>query len=123
MVIVGYRAGSSSGVSLSVVTEIPIEWHDVIVSNESLEKATMLVGTSQSYKATVTDDAGNAIESWFSVRLVAVDGGGNKTTLAEVSFAPDIYDPNTKEVQIAFNAPPVGDYTVKLEWDEQTEPY
>ena len=120
MVIVGYRGGSSSGVSLTVET---IVWHDVVVSNERLERSTMLEGESQSYKATVVDDAGNAIKSWFSVRLVAIDGGGNKTTLAEVSFAPDIYDSSTKEVTIAFNAPPVGDYTVKLEWDDQIEPY
>ena len=120
MVLIGYRGGSSSGVSLTVET---VEWHDVIVSNERLEKSVMLEGESQSYRATVTDENGNAIQSWFSVRLVAIDSNGNKTTLAQVSFAPDIYDPDTKEVSIAFNAPPAGSYTVKLEWDDQIEPY
>jgi len=121
MVIVGYRGGSSSGVSLTVET---IVWHDVVVSNERLERSTMLEGESQSYRATVTDENGNAIQSWFSVRLVAIDTAtGDKWKLAEVSFAPDIYDPDTKEVSISFGAPPEGDYTVKLEWDEQIEPH
>jgi len=121
MAIIGYRGGSSSGVSLTVETVV---WHDVVVSNERLEKSTMLEGESQSYIATVTDENGNAIQSWFRVRLAAYDSSGNRWgTLAEVSFAPDIYDPDTKEVRIAFNAPPAGNYTVKLEWDEQIEPY
>lgn len=119
MSLIGYRGGSSTGVPLTVGS---VEWHDVIVTNERLERSTMMEGESQSYRATVTDDVGNAIQSWFSVRLVAVDSNGNKIKLAEVSFAPDIYNPDTKEVAIAFQAPPAGQYTVKLEWDDQIQP-
>ena len=125
MVLIGYRGGSSSGVSLTVTTETAeeIEWHDVFVSNERLEKSVMKVGEWQSYKATVVDDAGNALPEWFCVRLVAVDSSGNKIKLSEVCFAPDVYNPSTKEVAIAFQAPQeVGTYTVRLEWDDQTQP-
>ena len=120
------------------------EIHDVVVSNERLEKSVMLVGESQTYRATVTDENGDAIPyEDFCVRLMIkpVSIGGEPSNLppfclAEVCFAPDVYDRDTKEVAIAFTIKDTtlaligchdaivaegktGEFEVYLEWDDQ----
>ena len=123
------------------------EIHDVIVSNERLEKSVMAVGVdygeSQTYRATVTDENGNPLPENFCVRLMIkpVSIGGEPSDLppfclAEVCFAPDVYDRNTKEVAIAFTIKDTtlaligchddivaegktGEFIVYLEWDDQ----
>ena len=117
--------------------------HDVIVSNERLEKSVMQLGEWQSYKATVTDENGNQLFQTFCVRLmvrlirVGILEPEDKpsTPVAEVCFAPDVYDPDTKEVSIAFTidettlmnlgcyseflAQKEAELEVYLEWDYQ----
>jgi len=119
------------------------EIHDVIVSNERLEKSVMQLGEWQSYKATVTDENGNPLLENFCVRLMvrlisvgpfeSVDKPS--TSVAEVCFAPDVYDRDTKEVAIAFTIDETtlmklgcyeqfsvygeAELEVYLEWDDQ----
>jgi len=116
------------------------EIHDVIVSNERLEKSVMRLGEWQSYKAKVTDENGNAIPyEDFCVRLmikpITVNGEPSDlppVKLVEVCFAPDIYNKDTKEVAIAFTVNEVtlaelgchdefewGVFKIYLEWDDQ----
>ena len=120
------------------------EIHDVVVSNERLEKSVMVVGVdygeSQTYRATVTDENGDAIPyEDFCVRLmikpITVNGEPSDLppiSLADVCFAPDIYDKNTKEVAIAFAVKEYtlaelgchdefewGEFNIYLEWDDQ----
>ena len=118
--------------------------HDVIVSNERLEKSVMQLGEWQSYKATVTDENGNQLFQTFCVRLmvrlirVGILEPEDKpsTPVAEVCFAPDVYDRDTKEVAIAFTIKDTtlaligchdaivaegktGEFEIYLEWDDQ----
>ena len=116
------------------------EIHEVIVSNERLEKPVMRLGEWQSYKATVTDENGNAIPyEDFRVRLmikpITVNGEPSDlppVKLVEVSFAPDVYNKETKEIAIAFTVNEAtlaelgchdefkwGEFKIYLEWDDQ----
>ena len=70
-----------------------------------------------SYIAKIFDQNGNALPESFYVRLFMDD-----VQVGGVNLKPDVYDPTTGEVKIAFQVPSdvsEGDYLLKLKWDTQ----
>ena len=120
-----------------------MEWRNVVVSNERLEKSVMRLGEWQSYKAIVCDEYYYPLPEDFCVRLMvrlirvgAMESIDKPSTpVAEVCFAPDVYNPDTMEVSIAFTIDETtlkklncydqflacgeAEFEVYLEWDEQ----
>jgi hypothetical protein len=108
---IGFQAGSSTGVTVQVA-----EVRTLVVTNESVEKTVLMPGQSLSYYATIFDNTGAPIPSAFQARLML-----DTTLLVAFSFAPDVYNPTTGRLALAFTVPSVapGTYTIRLEWDAQ----
>ena len=112
----GYMHGESTGTTFHLTKDV----RKVDVTNEYVEKTPLNPGESTTYYATVFDERVEAILSNFATKLFLDDP--NKTVVASPSFAPDVYDPITRQASIAFQVPsdlPSGVYRVKLRWDSQ----
>lgn len=112
----GYMHGESVGASFHLTKDV----RKVEVTNESVEKTPLSPGESTTYFATVFDEKVEAILASFATELALDDP--NKTVVASPSFAPDVYNPATRQASIAFQIPtdlPAGTYRVKLQWISQ----
>jgi len=92
-----------------------IEAKNVIVTNETVEHP-QAPQQWVSYLATIEDEYGNSLPSDFYVSL-SMEGLEN----VGVNLSSDVYDPTTKKLKIAFQAPDLaeGDYPIKLSWKTQ----
>jgi hypothetical protein len=92
-------------------------WYDVTVTNEEVEGAAA-AGDWTSYKAKIKYD-GNPMPRDFIVRLLL-----DKYVVSAVRMAPDVYNPDTFDVAIAFQVPDIGPgvHPLKLQWYGQAFP-
>jgi hypothetical protein len=104
-----------------VVTE---EERNIIVINEWIELPHLSPGEETSYHATAYDDKYDPLPPTLPAELVLkpidVSPEPPEQVLAKTFLAPDVYNPITKEVKIAFTVPyvPEGTYKVYLRWLE-----
>lgn len=92
-------------------------WCDVTVTNEEVEGAAAS-GDWTSYKAKIKYDE-TAMPSDFIVRLLL-----DKNVVAAVRMTPDVYNPATFDLAVAFQVPAldVGLHPLKLQWYGQAFP-
>jgi hypothetical protein len=112
----GYMYGESSGATFHLTRDVRM----VNVTSEYVEKTPLSPGEGTSYFATVFDERVEAMLSSFAVELFLDDA--DKTVVAACMFASDVYNPETRQVAIAFQVPltlPSGMYRVKLRWTSQ----
>lgn len=107
-----YLSGSSDVLPLVVTTDV----RDVVVTNEWVEFSHVYPGDWTSYHATVYDEKGEALPEEVPTELLL-----GERVVARAFLTPDVYNPVTKEVKLAFQVPTdvsPGTYPVRLKWYE-----
>ena len=107
-----YLEGNGLKLPLIVTTDV----RQVIVENEWIELPQVHPGDKTSYHAVMHDEKGEALPPEIATELLL-----DNTVVAKAFLSPDVYNPITKEVKLAFKVPEdvtPGTYTVKLKWHE-----
>lgn len=100
--------GEGSKKFLIVTTDV----RKVVITDEWVELLHLYPGQETSYHALVYDERGEALPETVPAELLL-----NGVVVARAFLAPDVYNPVTKEVKLAFKVPdntPGGEHTVKL---------
>jgi hypothetical protein len=107
-----YAEGESPRKWLVVTTDV----RNVIVRDEWIEFPEIAPGEETSYHATVTDEYGQPLPPEVPTELLL-----DNRVVARAFLYPDVYNPITREVKLAFKVPEdlkPGVYTVRLRWYE-----
>jgi len=110
---VKYLEGSSPGVSFKVAIESSVK-----AENEWVEKTTLRHGETTSYHVTIYDaETLSGLPENFVITLML-----DETKLFDISLAPNVYDPATREARIAFTIPygiSAGTHRIWIKWKTQ----
>jgi len=93
-----------------------LETRSIVVTDEALDQSQAYEGDTVIYTATVKDDLAASLPATFVADLMI---NGTELITDQV-FDAGVYEQATGLLTLSFAVPaPVGNFTVKLSWDEQ----